>query len=167
MMSEAGRGERSGLEPSKGSNLWLLVVRPTAVPKKTSYGIWCRLSYRLIELQSHNGCNGRGCEYAGAFYQVVCQGNQSQGIFGSDADREYYLEGTGGVPAALRLRFMLSADESNQRPLADRNLQGCIARSCRVTVEIYGMLARKQGGTLGFPPLSFCLTVLRCINSSL
>jgi REP element-mobilizing transposase RayT len=31
-------------------------------------------------------------EYAGAFYHVICRGNQRQVIFRSDADREYYLE---------------------------------------------------------------------------
>ena len=31
-------------------------------------------------------------EYAGAFYHVICRGNQRQAIFRSDADREYYLE---------------------------------------------------------------------------
>ncbi|HEY7555394.1 MAG TPA: transposase [Candidatus Binatia bacterium] len=31
-------------------------------------------------------------EYAGAFYHVICRGNQSQVIFGSNADRKYYLE---------------------------------------------------------------------------
>ena len=30
-------------------------------------------------------------EYAGAFYHVICRGNQRQVIFRSDADREYYL----------------------------------------------------------------------------
>jgi putative transposase len=30
-------------------------------------------------------------EYAGAFYHVICRGNQRQVIFSSDADREYYL----------------------------------------------------------------------------
>ena len=32
-------------------------------------------------------------EYAGAFYHVICRGNQRQVIFRSDADRKYYLEG--------------------------------------------------------------------------
>ena len=31
-------------------------------------------------------------EYAGAFYHVICRGNQRQVIFRSDADRKYYLE---------------------------------------------------------------------------
>jgi len=31
-------------------------------------------------------------EYAGAFYHVICRGNQRQAIFRSDADRGYYLE---------------------------------------------------------------------------
>ena len=31
-------------------------------------------------------------EYAGAFYHVICRGNQRQVIFRSDADRRYYLE---------------------------------------------------------------------------
>jgi REP-associated tyrosine transposase len=31
-------------------------------------------------------------EYAGAFYHVICRGNQRQVIFRSDADRQYYLE---------------------------------------------------------------------------
>ncbi len=31
-------------------------------------------------------------EYAGAFYHVICRGNQRQVIFRSDADREFYLE---------------------------------------------------------------------------
>ena len=31
-------------------------------------------------------------EYAGAFYHVICRGNQRQAIFRTDADREYYLE---------------------------------------------------------------------------
>jgi REP element-mobilizing transposase RayT len=31
-------------------------------------------------------------EYAGAFYHVICRGNQRQAIFRRDADREYYLE---------------------------------------------------------------------------
>ena len=31
-------------------------------------------------------------EYAGAFYHVICRGNQPQVIFRSDADRQYYLE---------------------------------------------------------------------------
>ena len=31
-------------------------------------------------------------EYAGAFYHVICRGNQGQVIFRSDADREHYLE---------------------------------------------------------------------------
>jgi REP element-mobilizing transposase RayT len=31
-------------------------------------------------------------EYAGAFYHVICRGNQRQVIFRSDADRGYYLE---------------------------------------------------------------------------
>jgi putative transposase len=31
-------------------------------------------------------------EFAGAFYHVICRGNQRQMIFRSDADRRYYLE---------------------------------------------------------------------------
>jgi REP element-mobilizing transposase RayT len=31
-------------------------------------------------------------EYPGAFYHVICRGNQRQVIFRSDADRKYYLE---------------------------------------------------------------------------
>jgi REP element-mobilizing transposase RayT len=31
-------------------------------------------------------------EYAGAFYHVICRGNQRQVIFRSDADRKYFLE---------------------------------------------------------------------------
>jgi hypothetical protein len=31
-------------------------------------------------------------EFAGAFYHVICRGNQRQVIFPGDADREYYLE---------------------------------------------------------------------------
>jgi REP element-mobilizing transposase RayT len=31
-------------------------------------------------------------EYAGAFYHVICRGNQRQAIFRSDGDRKYYLE---------------------------------------------------------------------------
>jgi len=31
-------------------------------------------------------------EYAGAFYHVICRGNQRQVIFRSDSDRKYYLE---------------------------------------------------------------------------
>lgn len=31
-------------------------------------------------------------EYAGAFYHVICRGNQRQAIFRSDADRKHYLE---------------------------------------------------------------------------
>jgi putative transposase len=31
-------------------------------------------------------------EYAGAFYHVICRGNQRQVIFRGDADRKYYLE---------------------------------------------------------------------------
>ena len=31
-------------------------------------------------------------EYPGAFYHVICRGNQRQVIFRSDADRQYYLE---------------------------------------------------------------------------
>ena len=31
-------------------------------------------------------------EFAGAFYHVICRGNQRQVIFRSDADRRYYLE---------------------------------------------------------------------------
>jgi putative transposase len=31
-------------------------------------------------------------EFAGAFYHVICRGNQRQIIFRSDADRRYYLE---------------------------------------------------------------------------
>jgi putative transposase len=31
-------------------------------------------------------------EFAGAFYHVICRGNQRQVIFRSDADRKYYLE---------------------------------------------------------------------------
>ena len=31
-------------------------------------------------------------EFAGAFYHVICRGNQRQAIFRSDADRKYYLE---------------------------------------------------------------------------
>ena len=31
-------------------------------------------------------------EYAGAFYHVICRGDQRQVIFRSDADRKYYLE---------------------------------------------------------------------------
>jgi REP element-mobilizing transposase RayT len=31
-------------------------------------------------------------EYAGAFYHVICRGNQRQVIFRSDTDRKYYLE---------------------------------------------------------------------------
>jgi transposase IS200 family protein len=31
-------------------------------------------------------------EYAGAFYHVICRGNQRQVIFRSDADRKYYME---------------------------------------------------------------------------
>jgi hypothetical protein len=31
-------------------------------------------------------------EYAGAFYDVICRGNQRQVIFRSDADRHYYFE---------------------------------------------------------------------------
>jgi len=30
-------------------------------------------------------------EYAGAFYHVICRGNQRQVIFRSNADRKYYL----------------------------------------------------------------------------
>jgi len=30
-------------------------------------------------------------EFAGAFYPVICRGNQRQVIFRGDADREYYL----------------------------------------------------------------------------
>ena len=97
-------------KPTRGVNLLLLVVRPTAVRRKPvkEFGAGFR-----IDLLSYSLITDAMVEDAGAFYQVVCQGNQSQGIFGSDADREYYLEGTGGVPAALRLRFMLSADEQS------------------------------------------------------
>ena len=31
-------------------------------------------------------------EYTGAFYHVICRGNQRQVIFRNDADRKYYLE---------------------------------------------------------------------------
>jgi hypothetical protein len=31
-------------------------------------------------------------EFTGAFYHVICRGNQRQVIFPGDADREYYLE---------------------------------------------------------------------------
>jgi putative transposase len=31
-------------------------------------------------------------EYAGAFYHVICRGNQRQVIFRSHADRKYYLQ---------------------------------------------------------------------------
>ena len=31
-------------------------------------------------------------EFAGAFYHVICRGNQRQVIFRGDVDREYYLE---------------------------------------------------------------------------
>jgi putative transposase len=31
-------------------------------------------------------------EFAGAFYHVICRGNQRQAIFRSDGDRKYYLE---------------------------------------------------------------------------
>jgi REP element-mobilizing transposase RayT len=31
-------------------------------------------------------------EYVGAFYHVICRGNQRQVIFRSDADRKHYLE---------------------------------------------------------------------------
>ena len=31
-------------------------------------------------------------EFTGAFYHVICRGNQRQVIFRSDADRNYYLE---------------------------------------------------------------------------
>ena len=31
-------------------------------------------------------------EYTGAFYHVICRGNQRQVIFCSDADRKYYLK---------------------------------------------------------------------------
>jgi putative transposase len=31
-------------------------------------------------------------EYAGAFYHVICRGNQRQVIFRTDRDREYYLK---------------------------------------------------------------------------
>ena len=31
-------------------------------------------------------------EFSGAFYHVICRGNQRQTIFRSDADRKYYLE---------------------------------------------------------------------------
>jgi len=30
-------------------------------------------------------------EYVGAFYHVICRGNQRQVIFSRDADRKYYL----------------------------------------------------------------------------
>ena len=67
-------------------------------------------------------------EYVGAFYQVICRDNQRQVIFRSDADREYYLEGTVGVPAALRPQVYAYVLMSNHRPLADRSRQGCIVK---------------------------------------
>src|SRR5687768_2625075 len=97
--------------PKGGQYLWLLVVRPTAVRRKPveEFGAGFRidlLSYSLITDAMVEDANMR------ERYEVVCQGNQSQGS--SAATRTgNTLEGTGGVPAVLRLRFMLSADEQS------------------------------------------------------
>ena len=53
-----------------------------------------RLSICIIGILPSTGAMARKprLEFFGAFYHVICRGNQRQVIFRSDANREYYLE---------------------------------------------------------------------------
>ena len=45
---------------------------------------WCGIERRMARKPR--------VDYAGAFYHVICRGNQRQVIFRSDADRKFYVE---------------------------------------------------------------------------
>ena len=48
----------------------------------------------LLEIMAYKGTMARKprVEFAGAFYHVICRGNQRQVVFRGDADRNYYLD---------------------------------------------------------------------------
>jgi hypothetical protein len=48
-------------------------------------------------------------EFVGAFYHVICRGNQRQMTGRSDADRNYYLKRVGAVSSARSILLPLVA----------------------------------------------------------
>jgi hypothetical protein len=103
MMNEAGRRERSGLEPSKGGAISLVTsCTPDGRPKKPvkEFGAGFRidlLSYSLITDAMVEDANMRE-----RFTKLFAKAIRARGSFGSDADREYFgrnWRSTGSTPA--------------------------------------------------------------------
>ena len=68
---------------------------------------------RIVAYQSTMARKPR-VEFAGAFYHVICRGNQRQVIFRGDADREYYLE----LVEQYRERYGFKIPNTHFLPLA-------------------------------------------------
>jgi REP element-mobilizing transposase RayT len=83
-------------------------------------------------------------EFAGAFYHVICRGNERQVIFRSDADRKYYLEPLEHYRQRYSFKVYAYVLMSNHVHMLIENRQSAlIPDHAGSAVEVHGILQQK------------------------